>query len=220
MTGFPRFLRLSVLAAALLTAGCAGWVRDNLSQSSTPWRRVQADALPVTLPPGGSFPIVAARTRSTGQVYRSYIAVLGNPTVLPGENRLSIDVQTLPDSLMGALVQPPRIFPVPLYTTETLTRTLAAEFPDMTAKVADAARRNRYGDYDFAVAHDEQNSCVLAWQLITDHTRTLPTRIEAVRLEYRVCGTTRDPKALLRPFDSLVLTLPETVLETDDLDRM
>ncbi|MBP2231748.1 hypothetical protein J2847_005067 [Azospirillum agricola] len=220
MSGVSRFLRLSVLATALLTAGCGGWVRDNLTQSTTPWRRVQPTALPVSLPDNPQFPIVAARMRSTGAVYKSYSVVLGNPTALPGENRLTVDVQTLPDSLFGALVQPARVFPVPLYTLESLTRTLAAEFPDMTATVADAARRNRYGDYDYAIAQDEENTCVLAWQLITDRARMLPERIEAVRLEYRACGTSRNPRVLLQPFDGLVLILPETVLEADGLSGL
>lgn len=219
--GRRRTAMLAALAAAtLLTSGCAGWVRDNLTLAPTPWRRVQPTALPVTLPDSRDFPIVAARMRDTGAVYKSYIVVLGNPTVLPGENRLTIDVQTLPDSLFGALVQPPRVFPVPLYTMETLLATTKREFPEMTVKVADAARRNRYGDYDYVTAQDGENSCVLAWQLITDHKRMLPERIEAVRLEYRACGVGSNVRTLLVPFDGLSLTLPETVLEAQDLGGM
>lgn len=217
-TGLRRTVALVALAAAtLLTSGCAGWVRDNLTQAPTPWRRIQPAALPVTLPDSRDFPIVAARMRDTGAVYKSYIVALGNPTVLPGENRLTVDVQTLPDSLFGALVQPPRVFPVPLYTMETLTETTKREFPDMRIKVADGARRNRYGDYDYVTAQDGENSCVLAWQLISDHKRTLPERIEAVRLEYRVCGVGSNIRALLAPFEAMTLTLPETVLEAHDL---
>ncbi|WP_255542593.1 cellulose biosynthesis protein BcsN [Azospirillum sp. INR13] len=213
-----RTLLLAALAAAtLLTSGCAGWVRDNLTQAPAPWRRIQPAALPVTLPDSRDFPIVAARMRDTGTVYKSYIVALGNPTVLPGENRLTVDVQTLPDSLFGALVQPPRVFPVPLYTMETLTETTKREFPDMRVKVADGARRNRYGDYDYVTAQDGENSCVLAWQLITDHKRTLPERIEAIRLDYRVCGVGSNIRALLAPFEAMTLTLPETVLEAHDL---
>lgn len=207
----------ALAAATLLTSGCAGWVRDNLTQSATPWRRIQPAALPVTLPDSRDFPIVAARMRDTGTVYKTYNVALSNPTSLAGENRLTVDVQTLPDSLFGALVQPPRVFPVPLYTMETLTVTTRREFPDMKVKVADGARRNRYGDYDYATAQDAVNSCVLAWQLITDHKRMLPERIEAVRLEYRVCGVGSDIRALLAPFDGLTLTLPETILEAQDL---
>lgn len=207
----------ALAAATLLTSGCAGWVRDNLTQSATPWRRIQPAALPVTLPDSRDFPIVAARMRDTGAVYKTYSVALGNPTSLAGENRLTVDVQTLPDSLFGALVQPPRVFPVPLYTMETLTVTTRREFPDMKVKVADGARRNRYGDYDYATAQDAVNSCVLAWQLITDHKRMLPERIEAVRLEYRVCGVGSNIRALLAPFDGLTLTLPETILEAQDL---
>ncbi len=220
MSGSSKLLRLSVLAGALLTAGCAGWVRDNLTQSPTPWHRIQPAALPVSLPDNPQFPIVAARLRTTGAIYKSYMVVLGNPTLLPGENRLWLDVHTLPDSLFGALVQPARVFPVPLYSTETLTATLAKEFPGMTAKVAETALRNRYGDYDYAVAQDAANTCVFAWQLITDHDRLLPQRIEAIRLEYRVCGTARNPRALLQPFDQMVLTLPEGVLEADGLSGL
>ncbi|WP_244434227.1 cellulose biosynthesis protein BcsN [Azospirillum sp. B506] len=210
----------ALVAATLLTSGCAGWVRDNLTQSPTPWRRIQPAALPVTLPESRDFPIVAARMRDTGAIYKTYTVALGNPTTLPGENRLTIDVQTLPDSLFGALVQPPRVFPVPLYTMETLTATTRREFPDMKMKVADTARRNHYGDYDYVTAQDAVNSCVLAWQLITDHKRMLPERIEAVRLEYRACGVGSNIRALLAPFDSLTLTLPETILEAQDLDGM
>jgi hypothetical protein len=210
-------LLAALAAATLLTSGCAGWVRDNLTQAPTPWRRIQPTALPVTLPDSRDFPIVAARMRDTGTVYKSYIVALGNPTVLPGENRLTVDVQTLPDSLFGALVQPPRVFPVPLYTMETLTETTKREFPNMRIKVADGARRNRYGDYDYVTAQDGENSCVLAWQLITDHKRTLPERIEAIRLDYRVCGVGSNIRALLAPFEAMTLTLPETVLESLDL---
>lgn len=217
MSGFSSLLRLSVLGTALLTAGCGGWVRDNMTQSPTLWRRIQPAALPATLPDDPRFSVIAARTRTTGAIYKSYIAVLGNPTALPGENRLSIDVHTLPDSLLGALVQPARVFPVPLYTTETLAATMAKEFPDMTVKVAPSALRNRYGEYDYAVAQDALNTCVLAWQLVSDHKRLLPERIEAVRMEYRVCGTSRNPRVLLNGFDGLVLTLPEGVLEADEL---
>jgi hypothetical protein len=213
-------LRASILTATLVMAGCAGWVEDNLTQSTTPWRRVQPADLPITLPENPQFPIVAGRMRSTGAIYTSYRVILGNPTTLSGENRLTMDVHTLPDSLFGALVQPPRSFPVPLYSTETLTETLAREFPGMTAKVADIARRNRYGDYDYAVAQNATNTCVLAWQLLSDHVRTLPRRIEAVRLDYRVCGTDRNPRILLKSFDELILTLPESILEVDDLKRL
>lgn len=217
-TGLRRAVLLATLATAtLLTSGCAGWVRDNLTQAPTPWRRIQPAALPVTLPDSRDFPIVAARMRDTGAVYKSYIVALGNPTVLPGENRLTVDVQTLPDSLFGALVQPPRVFPVPLYTMETLTETTKREFPDMRIKVADGARRNHYGDYDYVTAQDGENSCVLAWQLISDRKRILPERIEAVRLEYRVCGVGSNIRALLAPFEAMTLTLPETVLEAHDL---
>ncbi len=212
-------VRGALLAATLALGGCFGWVDNNLTQSPTPWRRVQPADLPVTLPANPKFPIVAARARTTGAIYSSYNVVLGNPTLLPGENRLSIDVHTLPDSPLGMFVQPPRVFPVPLYSTETLAETLAKEFPGLKTKVADSARRNRYGDYDFALAQDATNTCVLAWQLISDHDRTLPRRIEAIRLEYRVCGTERNPRALLQPFDNLVLTLPDAVLEIDDLTR-
>ncbi|CAO3410493.1 cellulose biosynthesis protein BcsN [Azospirillum largimobile] len=217
-TPIARTVLLATLAAVtLLTSGCAGWVRDNLTQAPTPWRRIQPAALPVTLPDSRDFPIVAARMRDTGAVYKSYVVALGNPTVLPGENRLTVDVQTLPDSLFGALVQPPRVFPVPLYTMETLTETTRREFPDMRIKVADGARRNRYGDYDYVTAQDGENSCVLAWQLISDHKRTLPERIEAIRLDYRVCGVGSNIRALLAPFEAMTLTLPETVLEAHDL---
>ncbi|MBP2299172.1 cellulose biosynthesis protein BcsN [Azospirillum picis] len=214
---FPKAGIWAALAAALLTSGCAGWMRDNMELAPTPWRRIQPAALPVTLPPAADVPVVAARMRDTGTVYKSYLAVLGNPTALPGENRLSIDVQTLPDSLLGALVQPPRIFPVPLYTSETLMAKTRKEFPDMEVKLAEVSRRNRYGDYDYVVAQNLANSCVLAWQLLTDHKRMLPERIEAVRLEYRACGMGDNVRALLAPFDGLVLTLPETVLEAEEL---
>lgn len=217
-TPMARTLLLATLAAAaLLTSGCAGWVRDNLTQAPTPWRRIQPAALPVTLPDSRDFPIVAARMRDTGAVYKSYIVALGNPTVLPGENRLTVDVQTLPDSLFGALVQPPRVFPVPLYSMETLTEATKREFPEMRVKVADGARRNRYGDYDYVTAQDGENSCVLAWQLISDRKRILPERIEAIRLDYRVCGVGSNIRALLAPFEAMTLTLPETVLEAHDL---
>ncbi len=220
MSGVSKTLRLSVLAAALTMAGCGGWVRDTLTLSTKPWQRIPPAALPLTLPDSPLFPIVAARMRSTGDVYKTYLVVLGNPTTLAGENRLSMDVQTLPDSLFGALVQPPRVFPVPLYTSQTLAVTLAHEFPDMAVKVADGARRNRYGDYDYAVAQDEENTCVFAWQLISDHERILPERIEAVRMEYRVCGTARNPRVLLQPFETLVLSLPEGVLEAGGLSGL
>ncbi|PWC83063.1 hypothetical protein TSH100_21975 [Azospirillum sp. TSH100] len=210
----------ALAAVTLLTSGCAGWVRDNLTQSATPWRRIQPAALPVTLPESRDFPIVAARMRDTGAVYKTYNAVLGNPTSLAGENRLTVDVQTLPDSLFGALVQPPRVFPVPLYTMETLTATTRREFPEMKVKVADTSRRNRYGDYDYVTAQDQENTCVLAWQLINDHKRVLPERIEAVRIEYRVCGVGSNIRALLAPFDGMTLTLPETILEAQDLGGM
>ncbi len=220
MFGRSWLTRAFILAAALGLSGCAGWVENNLTQAPNPWRRLAPADLPVTLPNSPQFPIVAGRTRTTGAIYTSYMVVLGNPTTLPGENRLTLDVHTLPDSLVGALIQPPRVFPVPLYSTQTLTVTLAREFPGMTVKVADAARRNRYGDYDYAVAQDAANTCVFAWQLISDHDRMLPRRIEAVRLEYRVCGSDRNPRVLLRSFDEMALTLPETVLEIDDLKRL
>ena len=220
MSGRSWLTRASILAAALGLSGCFGWVDNNLTQAPNPWRRLPPADLPVTLPNSPQFPIVAGRTRATGAIYTSYMVVLGNPTTLPGENRLALDVHTLPDSPLGMFVQPPRVFPVPLYSSQTLAETLAREFPGMKAKVADAARRNRYGDYDYAVAQDATNTCVLAWQLLSDHDRMLPRRIEAIRLEYRVCGTDRNPRALLRVFDGMVLTLPETVLDIDDLKRL
>lgn len=220
MSGCNWLLRVLVLGTALTLGGCFGWVDNNLTQLPTPWRRIQPADLPVTLPVSPQFPIIAARARTTGAIYSSYNVVLGNPTLLPGENRLSIDVHTLPDGPLGMLIQPPRVFPVPLYSTETLAETLAKEFPGLKTKVADSGRRNRYGEYDYALAQDATNTCVLAWQLISDHNRTLPRRIEAIRLEYRVCGTERNPRALLQMFDALILTLPDSILEIDDLTRL
>lgn len=208
------------LAAVALLAGCGGYMPRYTDNLPGPWQRVAPADLPVLLPAGSSVSVVAARTRTVGPVYRSYAVVLSNPTVLAGENRLSMDVQAVPDSLFDALVPPERPFPVPLYTGETLAETLEKEFPGMDVRVADAARRNRYGDYDYAVASavDEagaSSTCVLAWQLVTDQTRVLPQRVKAVRLEWRVCGTGSDPRPLLQPFDRLGLRLGETVLDAE-----
>lgn len=203
-----------------MLAGCNGYMPRYTTNLPGPWQRVAPADLPVLLPPGAPVTVVAARTRAVGPVYRSYAVVLSNATALAGENRLSLDVQAVPDSLFDALVPPERPFPVPLYTGETLAATLEKEFPDMEATVADGARRNRYGDYDYAVASAVDgagtvSTCVLAWQLLTDHARVLPQRVDAVRLEWRVCGTGGDPRPLLEPFDRLTLRLGETVLDAD-----
>ncbi|MCW2249332.1 hypothetical protein M2352_004992 [Azospirillum fermentarium] len=201
-------------------AGCGGYMPRYTGNLPTPWQRVAAPDLPVVLPAGAPVSVVAARSRAVGPVYRSYAVVLSNASVLPGENRLSLDVQAVPDNLFDALVPPERPFPVPLYTSETLAETLEKEFPGMDVKVADGARRNRYGDYDYAVASGVDDAgagsvCVLAWQLVTDHGRILPQRVEAVRLEWRVCAPGADPRPLLQPFDRLGLRLGETVLDAE-----
>lgn len=203
------------IIVATSLSGCGGFMPDYTANLPTPWQRVAPAEVPAVLPTAPAAAVVAARMRTTGDLYRSYSVVLANPTALPGENRLLLDIQSVPDSLFGALVPPVRPFPVPLYTSETLQKTLDREFPGLPTKVADNARRNRYGDYDYAVALGENATCVLAWQLITDHTRILPERVEALRLEWRMCGTSRDPRTLLQPFDALILRLSETVLEAD-----
>lgn len=218
MVGVRAVLVWAGLAVGLV--GCGGYIPRTTSNLPTPWQRVAAPDLPVLLPAGAPVSVVAARSRAVGPVYRSYAIVLSNASVLPGENRLSLDVQAVPDSLIDALIPPERPFPVPLYTGETLAAALEKEFPDMDVKVADGARRNRYGDYDYAVATAVDGTgassvCVLAWQLVTDHDRILPQRVEAVRLEWRVCAPGADPRPLLQPFDRLGLRLGETVLDAE-----
>lgn len=212
-----RFLRLlGLLAAGLALSSCApGFRRDLTDRLPTAWARVPLDSVPVLLPASDAARAVGARARSTGDIYRSYQVVLANQTSLPGENRLFIDVETVPTSILGALDRPERPFHIPLYTEERLNQTLEREFPDLETKIADAARRNRYGDYDYAVAYTPDGACVLAWQLIDDRRRTLPETIAMIRLEWRVCGTGQTPASLLRPFERLTLTAAPDILEVE-----
>ncbi|WP_051341171.1 cellulose biosynthesis protein BcsN [Azospirillum halopraeferens] len=200
--------------AALAAAGCGPGLRqDTGDRVPTTWSRIPAGEVPVLTGAGGMPAAVGARARTIGALYRSYVLVLENPTSLPGENRLSIDVEAVPDSVLGALTRPDRPFPVPLYTEERLRDTLEREFPGLDADIAPVAGRNRYGDYDYAVAGDATRRCVLAWQLIEDRTRVLPETLSAVRLEWRMCGRDVTAAALLAPFDRLTLTAAPDILD-------
>lgn len=199
----------------LLSACAPGFRRDNGDRLPTTWARVPPDDVPVILPAGGSVRAIAARRRTIGDIFQSYILVLSNPTVLPGENRLSLDVEWVPESIYGALVRPDRPYPVPLYTEERLQATMEREFPDMETAIGDTVRRNRYGEYDFATARGENEICVLAWQLIDDRRRVLPETVAAIRLEWRVCGNGASPAPLLAAFDRLTLTAAPDILDAE-----
>lgn len=211
---------MALLALGALLSGCApGFRRDLGDRLPTLWSRVQPGDVPVLLPTDGGARPIAARRRTIGEVFDSYNLILSNPTSLPGENRLSLDVEWVPDSIFGAMTRPDRPYPVPLYTEERLLKTLSREFPDMDPAVGDTVRRNRYGDYDFAIARNETSACVLAWQLIDDRERILPETLAAIRLEWRVCGSGRSVEALLRPFEGLILTVAPDLLEAEPVAR-
>lgn len=212
-------LAVALLALGGLLAGCTpGFRRDLGDRLPTMWQRIQPDDVPVLLPAGGTARAIAARRRTVGDVFDSYTLILANPTSLPGENRLAMDVEWVPDSIFGALSRPDRPYPVPLYTEERLLATLKREFPGMDVSIGDTVRRNRYGDYDFAMARDESAVCVLAWQLIDDRERILPETLAAVRLEWRVCGNGRSPEPLLRPFEGLTIIAAPDMLEAEPVD--
>lgn len=213
-------LAVALLALGTLLSGCApGFRRDLGDRLPTLWSRIQPGDVPVLLPADGSVRAIAARRRTIGEVFDSYNLVLANPTSLPGENRLSMDVEWVPDSILGALSRPDRPYPVPLYTEERLLATLKREFPDMDPAIGDTVRRNRYGDYDFAMARNTTSVCVLAWQLIDDRERILPETLAAIRLEWRVCGNGRSAEALLRPFEGLILTVAPDILDAEPVNR-
>ena len=202
----------TLLGVFAVLAGCAPYRQDLTDPNPSAWSRLSTGAVPAILPADSPVKAVAARTRTHASSYRSYRAVLSNGTTLPGENRLSIDVEYTPRHFLEFVDPPPRLFPIPLYTAETLTATLESEFPDLAAEQAHAPRRNRYGLYDYAVAHRGRDSCVLAWQLLDDRKRMLPDTLRAIRLEWRVCGTNTEPAALLAPFDQLKLTVDPDIL--------
>ncbi|MGQ9369142.1 cellulose biosynthesis protein BcsN [Azospirillum sp. ST 5-10] len=204
-------------AAALIVAvalgGCApGFRRDESWRVPTTWTRIAPEEVPVFLSPG-PVAVVGAQARDIGTIYRSYHVVLSNPTTLPQENRLDVDVEWMATDILSSLDRPARPYPLPLYTLERLNETLAAEFPGLEPHVGEIERHNRYGVYDHAYATDGTVTCVLAWQQITDRERVLPETIASIRLEWRVCGTGGDPASLLAPFDALRLTIDPAMLE-------
>lgn len=207
---------VATLSLAVALSACApGFRRDVTDRMASTWRRVAVDEVPVLLPPDRAASAIGARERHTGELYRSWQVVLANPTPLPGENRLSVDAESVPTWIFSALDRPPRPFPVPLYTEQRLEQTLEREFPGLDAAIADVGRRNRYGDYDYAIAYGTGVVCVLAWQLIEDRTRVLPETLAAIRLEWRVCGNGRTVEPLLQPFERLRLTVAPDILEAD-----
>lgn len=205
------------LLAALLLGGCDTLYREDISgRLPTSWVRLDAEDYPVVLPAERGIVPVAARTRRMGNIFQSYRMVLPNPTTLAGENRLNVDVEYVPTSVFEMLDQPPRAFPIPLYTATTLEAALQTEFPGMETEMAEAPRRGRYGIYDYAVARgDGSATCVLAWQLLDDRKRVLPESIKAIRLEWRYCGQGAEPLALLRPFERLSLTVAPDILPAE-----
>lgn len=209
----PRWRAAAVaLALAALPAACApGFRRDESVRLPELWRPVPVDAVPVLLPPA-SPPMLGARSRAIGEIFRSYHIVLANPTVLPHENRLDMDVEWLAPGILSALDRPQKPYPVPLYTLERLNETLETEFPGLEPRIGDGGM-TRYGVYDYAYATDGTTVCVLAWQLITDREKVLPETLDSIRLEWRMCGPGYEPASLLAPFEGLRLTVDPGILE-------
>jgi hypothetical protein len=218
----------AVKAAMLLgllssTAGCTRWYDPEAMVPTTQaWQRISPEQAPVVFARDASATILSARRQSFGKLTETYEITLENPTVLPGENGIRMEVRRRPTSMLASLTTLSEPFATPRYDEKLMNSRLQAEFPTLKTRIEPDLRQNRYGLYSYATATDGYVTCVLAWQVIDDYSRMLPPDFALLRTEYRFCAPDEKPARLLALFDRATLffgghMMPETDLGAGQL---
>ncbi|MGF7207847.1 hypothetical protein GGE65_002425 [Skermanella aerolata] len=227
----PFRKRWAVKAAMLLgllssTAGCTRWYDPEAMVPTTQaWQRISPEQAPVVFARDASAVILSARRQTFGRLTETYEITLENPTVLPGENGIRMEVRRRPTSMLASLTTMSEPFATPRYDEKLMNSRLQAEFPTLKTKIESDLRQNRYGLYSYATATDGYVTCVLAWQVIDDYTRMLPPNFALLRTEYRFCAPDEKPARLLALFDRATLffgghMMPETDMGAGQLGRI
>jgi Cellulose biosynthesis protein BcsN len=208
------------------TVGCTRWYDpDSMVPTTQAWQRISPEDAPVVFARDASAVILAARRQAFGKLTETYEITLENPTVLPGENGIRMEVRHRPTSMLASLTTLSEPFATPRYDERMMNARLREEFPTLKTRIETDLRQNRYGLYSYATATDGYVSCVLAWQVIDDYNRVLPPGFALLRTEYRFCAPDAKPARLLAMFDKATLffgghMMPETEAGSAELGSM
>ena len=96
------------------TAGCTRWYDPEAMVPTTqPWQRISPEQAPVVFARDASAVILSARRQAFGRLTETYEITLENPTVLPGENSIRMEVRRRPTSMLASLTGVPAMPPGP-----------------------------------------------------------------------------------------------------------
>jgi Cellulose biosynthesis protein BcsN len=192
--------------ALLLVAGCATTAPSSYRAAELGrWRPVERDAALMRFDASSGSPeVLGVRERRDSERHLRQEIALANATVLPRENRLSVEIKFAPEGFRDLLLAPAT--PIERHNAATLDRTLRAEFPAAATSVAEAPRSNRFGPYGYASARTSDGiSCVYAWQVAEAGPTRLPEGVTAVGLRFRFCDPKQSPNDLLALFEAVSL---------------
>lgn len=198
----------------LLLAACQSGPPQTLEQRLSPYQWSGQDITEslFLLPPeeAGSLIGVSQRLWDNGMEQRLGLA---SDSYLPGDNYLSLRFFTKSSDAADWFKLQRHTLSRTRYTQARVQRRLQEEFPGVLTEIQPAPRNNRYGSYLYATARHGDQSCVFAWQTLEHPTRTLPTYMRAVEMEYRRCGGSDiPPEALLYGFENGAVRMDTGVL--------
>ncbi|WP_366555058.1 cellulose biosynthesis protein BcsN [Aquibaculum sediminis] len=208
------FSLLALALLALLLAACQSGPPQTLEQRLSPyqWSGEEITESLFLLPPeeAGSLIGVSQRLWDNGMEQRLGLA---SDSYLPGDNYLSLRFFTKATDAADWFTMKRHSLSRTRYSQARIQRRLQEEFPGIRAEIQAAPRNNRYGSYVYATARHGDQSCVFAWQTLEHPTRTLPTYMRALEMEYRRCGGSDvPPEALLYGFENGAVRMDTGVL--------
>ena len=207
-------LRTLSAMAALVVAGCASgtgpvgayYGAAPIGASAQLARPVPAGQALVRLPEEAGSVLTVVERRS-GEVVAQEIALAADAAAL-GENKIRVTVGYLND---GGPVLGPRIAPA---LASDVQKEIAAEFPDVTMRIAETPARNAYGPFGYAAGMRGRYACIYAWQFVPkvgEGSGPLPSVLAADRsaaLRIRLCRTSVPKERLVEIVARMNMAMP------------
>lgn len=208
------FSLIALSLAALLLAACQAGPPQTLEQRLSPyqWRGLEVTESLFLFPPedAGSLIGVSQRLWDNGMEQRLGLA---SDSYLPGDNYMSLRFFSKATDPADWFTLKRHSLSRTRYSQAGIQHRLQEEFPGIRAEIQAAPRNNRYGSYAYATARHGDQSCVFAWQTLEHPTRTLPTYMSALEIEYRRCGGSDvSAEALLYGFENGAVRMDTGVL--------
>jgi hypothetical protein len=211
----PSVLRRLVATAALLTVlvlqGCGQTSLLSREDAGVPprWYDIPTHELVASVAlPAGLKPL-QMRERYWKPNWMEQHVVLSNASATANENYLHVKVAfsagQIYDEFFGLTKL--RTFIEPM-SEDALAAKLAKEFPDAETVIASAPADNALGPYLWASTVDYQGtSCALVWQFADDDRDGMPSGVNAVWVELRVCDPTLSTAQIVGALGNLHLDL-------------